>query len=380
MAIQINKQKSSTTKTSDDDFIQKLTEILNRDISFGGAKLKDKRKAAFYSELSILLSSGIDIRTALEIITEQQTVPKIQNLYKKIGKEVVEGKSLSESLTATGLFTNYELFSIKIGEESGRITEVLIDLTKYFDKKIKQKRQLTGALTYPIMVTTTAILAVVFMLRFIVPMFVDVFKRFNGKMPSLTQAVLDLSELITQNSLLIVIILASITLFIYTSKRKVWFRKAGSTILLATPGVNNIIKKIYLARFCQSMALLISSRTPMLRAISLVRNMISFYPYEVALKKIEDDIMHGKTLHECMMEYPIFDKRIIALTKVAEEVNQLDRIFARLNDQYTEELEHQVGMVSSLLEPFMIIIVGLMVGTILVAMYLPLFQLGSSFV
>lgn len=377
MAIQI-KQKQTTAKTLEVDYIQKLTDLLNRDISLGAAKLKDKKKAAFYSELSILLSSGIDIRTALDIITEQQTATKTQNLYKAIGKEVIEGKSLSESLGETGLFTNYELFSIKIGEESGRITEVLTDLTKYFDKKIKQKRQLTGALTYPIMVTTTAILAVVFMLRFIVPMFVDVFKRFNGKMPALTQAVLDLSKLVTENSAIILIIISGLVFFIYSIKNKTWFRKIGSSIILSIPGISAIVKKIYLARFCQSMALLISSRTPMLRSISLVRNMISFYPYEVALKQIEEDILHGKTLHECMMDYTIFDKRIIALTKVAEEVNQLDRIFARLNDQYTEELEHQVGMVSSLLEPFMIIIVGLMVGTILVAMYLPLFQLGSS--
>lgn len=378
MAIQIEHKQSSTAAPKK-DVVQNILNILNRDISLGSTKLKDKRKASFYSELSILLSSGIDIKTALEIITEQQSAVKIQMLYTKIGKDVIEGKSLSDSLRETGLFTNYELFSIKIGEESGRITEVLTELTKYFDKKIKQKRQLTGALTYPIMVTTTAILAVVFMLRFIVPMFVDVFKRFNSNMPALTQAVLDLSKAVSENSVLILLLISGIVFLFFTVKNKRWFRRISSTILLTIPGVKDVVKKIYLARFCQAMALLISSRTPMLRSISLVRKMISFYPYEVALKQIEDDILHGKTLHECMSGYSIFDKRIVALTKVAEEVNQLDRIFTRLNEQYTEELEHQVGMLSNLLEPFMIILVGLMVGTILVAMYLPLFQLGSSF-
>jgi type IV pilus assembly protein PilC len=378
MTIQIN-TKEDNRKSSEKDFLQYLNEIMNKDISLGGTKFKDKRKASFYSELGILLSSGIDIKTSLEIITEQQSAAKVQTLYKRISDKVIGGMSLSEAMTETGLFSNYELFSIKIGEESGRIAEVLSELTVYYDRKIKQKRQLTGALTYPVVVTLTAVVAVIFMLRFIVPMFVDVFKRFNNKMPPLTQAILDLSRFVTDNSWLILLLLLGIIVFFAFAKKQRWFRRIVSGLLLSLPGIKEVIKKVYIARFCQAMSLLISSRTPMLRSINLVRNMISFYPYEVALKQIEQDILHGKTLHECMADYSIFDKRIIALTKVAEEVNQLDRIFARLNSQYTEELEHQIGIISNLLEPFMIIIVGLMVGTILIAMYLPMFQLGSSF-
>ncbi|OFX26851.1 MAG: hypothetical protein A2033_08155 [Bacteroidetes bacterium GWA2_31_9] len=126
------------------------------------------------------------------------------------------------------------------------------------------------------------------------------------------------------------------------------------------------------------MALLIASRTPMLRAIQLVRNMIGFYPFEKALDIIDSDIMSGKSLHESMKKFSIFDNRTISLVKVAEEVNQLDTIFERLNKQYSDELEHRIGMMSSLLEPAMIIFVGVLVGVILVAMYLPLFQLSTS--
>ena len=127
------------------------------------------------------------------------------------------------------------------------------------------------------------------------------------------------------------------------------------------------------------MALLISSKTPMLRSIQLVKNMISYYPFEHALGIIENNILHGKQLHESMMEFKIFDKRMIYLTKVAEEVNQLDTIFTQLYNQYNEELEHRIGMIANLLEPILIIGVGILVAIILIAMYMPLFQLSTSF-
>ena len=106
--------------------------------------------------------------------------------------------------------------------------------------------------------------------------------------------------------------------------------------------------------------------------------MIGFYPFEKALEKIDQDILHGKDLHQSMKQFALFDKRMISLIRVAEEVNQLDKIFERLNKQYSEELEHQISIMASLLEPLMIILVGVLVGTILVSMYLPLFQLSSS--
>ena len=106
--------------------------------------------------------------------------------------------------------------------------------------------------------------------------------------------------------------------------------------------------------------------------------MINFYPYQRALSIIEDDILHGKALYKSMEQFNIFDKRTIALTKIAEEINQLDSIFVELNKQYSEELEHRIGLLSSVLEPIMIIFVGVLVGIILIAMYMPMFQMGGS--
>jgi type IV pilus assembly protein PilC len=216
------------------------------------------------------------------------------------------------------------------------------------------------------------------MLNFIVPMFVDVFKRFNGEMPALTKNIIALSGFFKAYigyMLLVIILLAG---FLFSVRKTESFRAKSAVILLKLPLFGKIIRKIYLTRFCQSMALLLGTKTPMLRSLGLVKKMIGFYSFEKAIEVMESDIMHGKLLHQSMGQFDLFDTRIISLVRVAEEVNQLDVIFSKLNNQYNEELEHQIGMLSSLLEPAMIVIVGGLVSVILISMYLPLFQLSSS--
>jgi type IV pilus assembly protein PilC len=127
------------------------------------------------------------------------------------------------------------------------------------------------------------------------------------------------------------------------------------------------------------MALLIGSKTPLIKAVQLVREMIGFFPYQRDLKQIEEDLLQGGLLHESMSRSSIFDRRVISLVKVGEEINQLDDIFEKLYKQYNEELEHRIGMLSNLLEPVMILFVGILVAIILIAMYLPLFQMSTSF-
>lgn len=368
----------SESKQGKETGVKKAFDFLNKDISFGKQGLKDHKKEQFYSELNILLSSGTDVRTAMDIIVAEQTKKKEKAIFEDLMNHVLEGVSLSEAMEESQKFTPYEFYSVRIGEESGKINDVLKDLSIYFSKKIKQKKQFSSALTYPLLVLVTAIGAVIFMMNVVVPMFVDVFMRFKGDLPAITKAVVKLSNVFSEYLDLVFLILVSIALILYFVRKKNWYRNFSTKLLLKIPMIGVLVQKIYLARFCQAMALLIGSKTPMLRAIQLIKNMITFYPYQQALTIIEDDILYGKPLHKSMEQFSIFDKRTVSLTKVAEEINQLDTVFAKLNDQYSQELEHRIGMLSSVLEPIMIIFVGLLVGVILIAMYMPMFQLGTS--
>lgn len=379
MGIEIKKTFSKALQEKQaDTLVNRFSGLLSREINLWGNEMKDKKKESFYSELSILLSSGIDIRTALDIIIEEQKSENDRNVFQSIKIDIVGGLGMADAINKSGKFSAYEFFSLKIGEESGRLKDVMDDLSIFFSKKIKQRRQFTSALTYPILIIATAIIAVIFMLNFIVPMFVDVFKRFNGEMPALTKNIIALSGFFKSYIWYMILITILIAGILYSIRKTESFRAKSSVLLLKLPLFGKIIRKIYLTRFCQSMALLLGTKTPMLRSLGLVKRMIGFYSFEQAISLMETDILHGKLLHQSMEQFDLFDNRIISLVRVAEEVNQLEVIFSKLNNQYSEELEHQIGMLSSLLEPVMIIIVGGLVSVILISMYLPLFQLSSS--
>jgi len=380
MALDLNelaksKSQASVTQTS---LFDDIGAFLSKDISFTKPKMSDKRKEFFYSELKILLSSGVDIKTSIEIVEEQCTKKSDTELYAGIKQRIIDGASLSEAVHATGLFSNYEYFSIQIGEESGKLTDVLQSLHTFYDNKIKQTRKLVNSFSYPVMVLIMAVSAVIFMMQFMVPMFVDIFMRFDAELPALTQYIVNISNLFSDYSGLFMLVIAVLIIGYMFARKHAEFRRVISSIVLRLPLIGSLIRMVYLQRFFQAMALLVSARTPMLRAIQLVKNMVNFYALEKSLSEIEADILQGRLLHESMKRSGFFDLRIISLIKVAEEVNQLDAIFSNLNERYSEELEHKVGMLSNMLEPLLIIFVGVLVAVILVSMYLPMFQLSTA--
>jgi type IV pilus assembly protein PilC len=176
-----------------------------------------------------------------------------------------------------------------------------------------------------------------------------------------------------------IIIRAVLVAGIYASRKTERFRQLSSRFVMRIPVAGNLVQKIYLARFCNSMRLLINAKLPLLRAIALSRQMISYYPIESSLEVVENDIMRGKPLHQSLEQFKVYPSKLIQLIKVGEETNQLDYFFGRISDQYVEEVEYKTSTLSSIMEPLIIVFLGLVVGVILISMYLPLFQMSNSF-
>ncbi len=377
--IDLTKYQSKASKESGNGSSSGMMDWMNRDIRLFGNQLSDKKKERFYAELQILLSSGLDLKSALELMEEEQEGKSDQKLLKEIREAVIHGSDLSEVMEGSGRFSPYEFHSIAIGEETAKLNRVLIELNDYFSKKITQRRQVTSALAYPAIVMATAFFAIFFMMNFIVPLFADVFLRFGSDLPGLTKAVLAISESIKANFSYLLAGITIISVISITQRKKNWYRKLTSQILLKLPIAGTLTRKIFLARFCQSMALLISAKIPLLQAIRLVKKMIVFYPIESTLDTVEQDLLQGQSLHESLSRFPIYNKRMVSLIKVGGEVNQLETMFDKLAAQYTQEVEHQTSLLGSLLEPLLIIFLGVVVGIILIAMYLPMFQLSMQF-
>jgi type IV pilus assembly protein PilC len=381
VSVDLSKIKANSSKepSQEKEDGKGIFDFLNKDISLFGNSLSDKKKEAFYHELHILLTAGVDIRTTLDLIASEQTSEKDKTLFIEIRNKVTGGSTLSDAIQETGKFSAYEYHSLRIGEESGKLSVVLNELTNFFQSNINLRRQIVGALTYPGIVLCTSFGAIFFMLNFIVPMFADVFKRFGGKLPFITSVIVDMSNWLGSYFLLLFLIFISVIGLLISQRNQLWFRKFFSKLLLKTPFVGEMIRKIYMARFCHSMALLIGAKIPIVRAIKLVKQMIGFYPIEISLDQVEQDIMQGVALNKSLSAFPVYHKRLVSLIKVGEEVNQLEQFFGKIAKQYSEDVEHQTSLISSMIEPFMIIFLGLIVGVILIAMYLPLFQLSTTF-
>ena len=365
-------------EVKDTQLLEKFGKVLNRDIKLFNNGLNDKRKHYFYIQLETLIHAKIDIGNALKLIVETTSKKNGQETFAAAYNNVLRGDSLSSSLQKTGKFSPYEIFSVQIGEETGRLENVIKEIAVFFGKKIKQRRNLINALTYPVIVLFVAFGSVLFMMNVVVPMFADVFKRFGNELPLITRTIILMSDFFIKGLPYFFIVIAAGSFFLWQSRKKHWFKKWTAIVILKTPVVGKLVQKIYLARFCTALGLLMDAKIPLVKALRLVKEMIELYPISITLDLIEKDILGGKSLHSSMAAFGIYDKKMIALIKVAEEVNKLDEMFNDIARNYSEETEHEISILNSLLEPFLIVFLGLIVGIILVGMYLPLFQLGVN--
>lgn len=353
-------------------------DLFSREISLPAMRGQSqiRIKHSFFSELSVLLSAGMDLRSSFEIIISGLIKESQKVFYNGIFSSILKGDSLADSLKKSDAFTVYDCYSVRIGEESGTLARVISELAGFYAKRIWQRKQVLSALTYPVLVLCTTILSMYFMLSFVVPMFEDVFLRFSGELPAITRFVINLSD---SFPLFLAFLIVSLLIFgslCWYYRNEEWYKRYTSIFLMRLPIFGKVTALVYRVRFCQTLKLLLGSGVHLLESVALVREMIGFYPYEKALEKIHSDLSEGRSLAEAMEPFLIFDRRLIALTRVAEEVNKLEMMYDQLYQVYSAELDNRIKTMNSLLEPVLIIFVGGLVAFILISMYLPIFQIG----
>nr|WP_299067296.1 type II secretion system F family protein [uncultured Allomuricauda sp.] len=351
--------------------------ILEREITLFGKSFSNKKKEDFYTELSVLLKAGITLKESLGLIEEGQKKEKQKTLFNNLGESLLSGSSFSEAIKDKKEFTEYEYYSLKIGEESGTLTTITKELGSFFAKKNEQQRNLVNALTYPIIILVTAVLVVIFMLRLVVPMFQDIFEQNNVKLPWITRFIVAVSDFIKDYGWWTVLLLVGFLFLRKVLFGNDWFKKRLDYFLMRIPYVGNFLKAVYLAQFTRAISLLTASKVPVLNIIELAGKMIDFYPLRDALDSVSGKILQGESLSNSLKGNNVFSNKMISMVKVAEETNQTEFMFERLNQQYSVEVQQKSKLLSTLLEPMIILVVGICVGVILVAMYLPMFKLGS---
>jgi len=363
------------TKESSKDNLR-LTTLLKTEITFGSI-FNNRKKEDFYIELAVLLKAGIQLKDAIVLLEQNQKKQPVRDFFHNMSESLIAGQSLFEVLQENKAFTEYEYYSVKIGEETGSLPRIVTELGKFYAQKNIQRRNLINAMAYPLIILSTAVLVVVFMLRMVVPMFEDIFKQNGVELPAITRAIITCANFLKDYGGFI-IVLTIMSLFLRKLLlKKLWFKVLADKMIQRIPFFGVFVTTVYLAQFTQAVSLLTSSKIAMLQSIQLVRRMIHFTPLNEALEYVEKQVLAGVSLHESMGQNKIFDNKMISLVRVAEETNQTAFIFERLSEQYAQEVQQKSKMIGTLIEPFIIIIIGLLVGIILIAMYLPMFKLST---
>lgn len=378
MDIRNFKKANNTTAPKAEKSASGITQLLNKDISLN-SKFNNKDKERFFLDVGMLLTAGIDLQTALELsVSGSDKNKKLNKVYVQVLDSVTSGSSLAEAMEQTKQFNDFDCYSVQIGEATGELKSIFNRLHSFYKKKIAQRRKIINALSYPAIVLITTIGAVIFMLKFVVPMFAETLSQFGGDLPYVTKVVLSLSDKITKYFMVLLLLAISIGVYYSRYRHKEYIKKATSTVLLKIPYVGKLVRNMNLAQMAETLSLLLSSNINILESLRLTQKMINFYPIYKALNRIQEDLVEGETLYNCMKQEPIFDNQLINIVKIGEEINQLDTTFGTLAMQLQNEIDYQSSLLVSILEPLMIIFLAIVVGFILISMYLPMFKIGST--
>lgn len=351
--------------------------LLDIELSFS-KPYGDKQKQGFYRELVTMISAGLTLKEAIELLSNEEKDKKRKTILKTLCEDLQMGLSLHAAFKNAKVFSEYEQVTIQMGEESGNLKTVIAQLSEFYMRKINQKRAFISALTYPAVILLTSVLAVGFMMLYMVPMFKDVFQRTGKDLPAITEAVISISVFLENNMSWFVLLVLIIVTSLYVAKDNAHLKKAKSYVLRKIPVFGTFHKQNTVMQWTSAMALMLESGVTLVKSLGLSSKLIDDFLFKKSLLEIEDALMDGQFLNQALQNEQMFDSKLKLMVKVAEEAHTLDVMFKDLSKLYQEDLEYKSKTIGTLLEPFIILFLGGIVGFILLAMYLPIFQMGSG--
>jgi len=346
-----------------------------------GAGVDAKELVQFTRQFATMIDAGLPLVQCLDILANQTPNKIFQNALKDIKNTVEGGSTFSDALRRhPKIFDDLYVNLVQAGELGGILDTILNRLAVYIEKKVKLARQVKGALTYPIAVVIIAAGVMSVLMIFVIPAFENMFKDFGSKegLPKITQIVIDLSKAFIGNlHWLFLGTVALITSVTYTYKQPRG-KRAFHRIFLSLPIFGPLFQKIAVARFCRTLGTLLSSGVPIMDALEVVAKTAGNVIVEEAIMYVRAKIAEGKNMVEPLMERKVFPSMVVQMLGVGEQTGALDTMLSKIADFYEEEVDVAVAALTSLLEPIMMVGIGGMVGTVMVAMYLPIFSIAGK--
>ncbi|MBK7332057.1 MAG: type II secretion system F family protein [Betaproteobacteria bacterium] len=345
----------------------------------GGKRVSEKDVTFFTRQLATMLKAGVPLLQSFEIVARGHSNARFSRLMMEVKSRIEAGSSLADAFRHyPAQFDNLYCNLVAAGESSGMIDAILDRLATYKEKILALKSKIKSALFYPSAVVTVAIVVVWVIMIFVIPAFKDVFSSFGASLPAPTQLVIDISDfVVTWWWAAFLAIGGAIFGMSVLIKRSETFRYTFDRLLLKFPVIGDILEKATIARWTRTLATMFAAGVPLVESLDAVSGAAGNAVYQSATRRIQTDVSTGSSLTNSMMSTQLFPNMVLQMVQIGEESGSLDAMLTKIADFYEREVDDAVSALSSLLEPIIIVFLGVVVGGLVVAMYLPIFKLGA---
>jgi type IV pilus assembly protein PilC len=369
----LNRMKISPIK------IKKKSKDLFENVAFLQPKVKEADVILFCRQFSTMIDAGLPIIQCLDILYSQQENKTFKKMLKEIKDSVEGGSTLAEALKKyPDQFNNLFVNMVSAGEAGGILDTILKRLSNYLEKAAKLKARVKGAMTYPIVTMLIAVIVVAVILVFVIPVFQEMFKDFGSELPVFTQLVVNVSNFVKSN---ILYIIGALVLFFYAVKRIYKTEKGRAAIdryVLKLPVFGVLLRKVAVAKFTRTMGTMLASGVAILEALDIVARTAGNMTIEKAIYNVRTAIAEGRTMSDPLAESGVFPAMVCQMIAVGESTGALDAMLEKIADFYDEQVDQAVENLTSLIEPFMLVFLGVTIGGLVVAMYLPIFKMAGA--
>lgn len=358
--------------------IKQKSKDLFENVSFMQPKVQTAEVVVFARQFATMIDAGLPLIQSLDILYSQQENKTFKKTLKEIKDSVEQGSTLADALGKyPNIFDDLFVNMVAAGEVGGILDTILDRLSGYMEKAMKLKKQVKGAMTYPIIVLVIAALVVGVILVFVIPVFQKMFADFGGALPVPTQIVVGISNFVKGN---IHYIIGAVVLFVFAFKRFYSTEKGRvlvDDIMLKLPVFGSLLRKVAVAKFTRTLSTMISSGVPILEALDIVAKTAGNKTVEAAIYKVQSAITEGRTMADPMSESGVFPSMVCQMVAVGESTGALDAMLGKIADFYDDEVDAAVGNLTAMIEPFMMAFLGVTIGGLVVSMYLPIFKMAS---
>ncbi len=351
---------------------------LKKEISIPGLsnRISLKDLAIMARQLATMITAGLSLLRALSILAEQTENPTLAKILSQVRSEVETGSALSASLAKhKDVFPPLMINMVRAGEVGGFLDQVLVSIAENFEDEVKLRNKIKSAMTYPVVVFIIAVLAVIGMLLFIVPVFAKMFNDLGGKLPALTQVLVTMSDILKIGIVPLVVALVAFAAWWGKNKNTPAVRDKWDPIRLKMPVFGQLTRKIAVSRFTRNFGTMIHAGVPILQALEIVGATAGNVVIERAAKSVQDSVRTGQSLTAPLAQHPVFPAMVVQMMAVGEDTGALDEMLGKIADFYDQEVEATTEALTSIIEPLMIAVLGGIVGFMVIALYMPIFSI-----